>query len=166
MYPKDLEPQGNMGLSWASHEMVAQHAELEQECAALRQENEHLTEQILELKRLLSKISARQSTADSQRIAGGAFDNRTAAAEMLANVDVEEFELLWRILEDDELDIKSLQSLSDLSKVVRVVSWLSNCHAVVLSSDTVTRTEFGRQLFGWLMNFTEAPVEGETGASR
>jgi hypothetical protein len=162
----DLEPQGGSNQSWTSYKLLTQRSELEQECAGLRRENEDLTEQVLELRRLLSKVSARQPTGDSQEIAGGAFDNRAGAAEMLANVDLEEFELLWHILENGELDIKNLQNISDLSRVVRVISWLSSCHSIVLEGDTVTRTDFGWKLFGWLTRSTEGSVEEGTVESR
>jgi hypothetical protein len=162
----DLEPQGVLNQSWSSYELLTHHTELERECAALRRENEDLAEQVLELRRLLSKVSARQPNGVPQEIAGGASDNRTAAAEMLANVDLEEFELLWHILENDELDIKSLQSTPDLSRVVRVISWLSSCHSVILQGDTVARTDFGWQLFAWLTRFTKGPVEEGTVESR
>ncbi len=79
--------------------------------------------------------------------------------DVRASVDAEGFELLTQILENEEIGVSDLLKSADLSQVIRIVSWLSSCHAITVQDDSVMRTHFGYQLYSWLMHSTDSPLE-------
>jgi hypothetical protein len=68
----------------------------DKELRSLREENSRLSLEIASLRAVVSKISAQQSRA-SRAVEIAPYSDRTAAAEMLANINAEECELIVEI---------------------------------------------------------------------
>ena len=82
------------------------------------------------------------------------YDNRTAAAEMLAEVDATESEVILRILGSEGQPISEILTAVGASKAVRITSLLANCRAAVVQNESIRPTQFGTLLYSWIMQDT------------
>jgi hypothetical protein len=136
--------------------LESSQSSLESECAALKDQNRRLADEVQQLRSVLSKTSSAQWKDDlgKPRTIGNP-DNRTAAAEMLASLDDADSEIVLWVLGNDSLLISDLLGSADVLKLMRVISMLANCSAAFVQNDSIFRTEFGRALFGWIIERTQ-----------
>jgi hypothetical protein len=71
---------------------------------------------------------------------------------MFANINAEEYELIVSALKTDKLWIPELMRSSENSlSLIRAISLLSNCRAVVVDGEFLVPTDFGRRLRKWIV---------------
>lgn len=129
---------------------------LQKECEQLKAQNRELEDELQQSRLLLSKMSREsRDTRPSDSGLAGVFDNRIAAAEMIASLDdATESDIVLRILASDGQRLSDLLLTNDALTVIRVASVLANCRAALVHNDTIVPTEFGRTLFHWIMEST------------
>lgn len=129
---------------------------LEQECVALRGQNQRLTNELRQLRSLLSKIASNgpKGVGPTAEITG-MVDNRTAAAEMLAALDESESKIALGILGSEGQLVSDILGSADILTVLRVTSMLANCRAALVHNESIVPTEFGHSLFRWIVELTQ-----------
>jgi len=132
-------------------------AGLEQECAGLREANHKLAEEVRQLRALL--VRSQDKEPSSAKVCGPGPDmsseDKVAAAEMLAELQPIESDVVMRVLGDEPQSIGEIVQTLGLSGSLRVSSLLATCHAAAVQGEAIVPTELGRALFRWIMAQTD-----------
>lgn len=113
--------------------------------AQLKSENEKLVSELRSLRRILATHI--ESPSDSMT---PVYDDRIAAAEMLAVLGAAQVEVLFGLCEEGFLKVESMVEKLGQQSALELVSYLANCRAALVHQDRLILTDFGRELLRWI----------------